>query len=46
MRRALSLCVLAAAAVLPAQLPTPREALGHEVGADHFLANYTQLKAW
>lgn len=41
-------CVLVAllAAVAPAQLPGPQQALGHEVGADGKLADYTQLRAW
>lgn len=35
-------------AVAPAQrgLPSPQEALGHDVGADHFLADYSQLTAY
>jgi hypothetical protein len=33
-------------AALPAQLPGPAQALGHEVGADGKLADYGQLRAW
>ncbi|MGA1607589.1 MAG: M14 family zinc carboxypeptidase, partial [Planctomycetota bacterium] len=46
MRTILRASLLALTAALPAQLPGPVEALGREVGADHFLANYTQLTAW
>lgn len=45
MRHALSLTpAVALATALCAQIPSPRDVLGHDVGADHFLATYTQLR--
>ena len=43
-----SLVALAIASPLAAQqrLMTPQEAIGHAVGADYFLPNYTQLMTW
>ena len=43
-----SLVALAVASPLAAQgrLMTPQEAIGHTVGADYFLPNYTQLQRW
>jgi Zinc carboxypeptidase len=44
-----ALLLLAAPVSLGAQqthLTTPQEAIGHEVGADYFLPNYTQLTEW
>lgn len=38
--------LLAAAVPAQSEVTTPEEFLGHEVGADHFLANYTQLSAY
>ncbi len=37
------LAPLAVAAALAAQIPTPKEFLGHEVGADYRLCNYTDM---
>jgi hypothetical protein len=34
------------AAVAAAQLPSPGRFLGHDIGEDHFLADYTQLAAY
>ncbi|HLU39602.1 MAG TPA: M14 metallopeptidase family protein [Planctomycetota bacterium] len=46
MRSLLAPLVLVLAAAAQPRLPSPREALGHEVGADRFLASYTQLVDW
>ncbi|MCA8941868.1 MAG: peptidase, partial [Planctomycetes bacterium] len=43
---ALSLLCWLTASSLSAQVPSPREFLGHDIGADHFLADYTQLRAY
>ena len=44
----LSLAAIAVASPLRAQqrLMTPQEAIGHTVGADYFLPNYSQLMHW
>lgn len=44
----LGLCALLAAAPAQAAGPvtSPKEAFGHEIGDDYFLANYTQLEAY
>ncbi len=44
----LALCASPLAAQQPVarHLTTPMEAIGHEVGADYFLPNYTQLTKW
>ncbi len=41
---ALTLCAVPLAA--QQRLMTPQEAIGHTVGADYFLPNYTQLMRW
>ncbi|TAJ71388.1 MAG: peptidase [Phenylobacterium sp.] len=45
---ALALCALLAAPLAQAAAPvtSPKEALGHDIGDDYFLANYTQLEAY
>ena len=40
---ALALGFASLCAVAPAQVPSPTEFLGHEVGADHQLCNYTDM---
>lgn len=43
--RTLALGLLLATA-LPAQVPSPKDVFGHDVGEDYFLANYTQLQEY
>ncbi len=39
-------CLAAPLAAQRPHLTTPQEAIGHEVGADYFLPNYSQLTTW
>jgi len=43
---ALSLQSAPLAAQPAARITTPREALGHDLGEDYFLANYSQLESY
>jgi len=46
---ALALCVLMSAPgafAAPSGVTSPKEAFGHDIGDDYFLANYTQLEAY
>lgn len=36
-------CVLSLFAALCAQVPSPKQLLGHDIGEDHYLCNYTDL---